>query len=246
MNTLKTAGLAAVALGALSSFGMLKDEEALKAARETLAKMTLEEKTMMLGGSGTMTLAAIPRVGIMKEWTMSDNSSTVRPQMTRWSWDYTQPKTENTKLPSLSALAQTWDTSLAKRHGETLGAEMRERRERGELRVLALRFRVAPVPAVHLRTDRRRVVAHRPLLHDADARNRREGHRAGSAEHHRLLLERHLRKDLARRLQRLVVREHRPRPGRRGNRQRRHHHLECRVFHGRLNYITSAAGASAA
>ena len=127
MNTLKTAGLAAVALGALSSFGMLKDEEALKAARETLAKMTLEEKTMMLGGSGTMTLAAIPRVGIMKEWTMSDNSSTVRPQMTRWSWDYTQPKTENTKLPSLSALAQTWDTSLAKRHGETLGAEMRER-----------------------------------------------------------------------------------------------------------------------
>lgn len=106
---------------------MLNDEEALKVARETLAKMTLEEKVQMLGGSGTMTLSAIPRVGIAREWLMSDNSSTVRPAMHRWDWGYVEPKSENTKLPSLSALAQTWDPRWARRHGEVLGAEMRDR-----------------------------------------------------------------------------------------------------------------------
>ena len=103
------------------------DARAERLAAETLAKMTLEEKTMLLGGSGTMTIAAFPRLGITNEWTMSDNSSTVRPQMGRWDWAYVEPKTANTKLPSLSALAQTWDRSWARRHGETLGAEMRAR-----------------------------------------------------------------------------------------------------------------------
>ena len=88
MNTtlLKTAMAALAVSAAAGAQAMLTDDEALKAARETLAKMTLEEKTMLLGGSGTMTLAAIPRVGITKEWTMSDNSSTVRPAMNRWNW----------------------------------------------------------------------------------------------------------------------------------------------------------------
>lgn len=127
MNRLKFGLLIAQAACCLGAQAMLDDESALKAARETLAKMTLEEKTMLLGGSGTMTLAAIPRVGITKEWTMSDNSSTVRPAMNRWDWGYTNPKSVNTKLPSLSALAQTWDVAWARRHGEVLGAEMRDR-----------------------------------------------------------------------------------------------------------------------
>lgn len=126
MNT-KVLTTTCAVLAAFSASAMLDDEEALKLARETLGKMTLEEKVLLTGGSGTMTIAAIPRVGIMKEWTMSDNSSTVRPEMDRWSWDYVQPKTENTKLPSLSALAQTWDVEWARKHGEVLGAEMRDR-----------------------------------------------------------------------------------------------------------------------
>jgi len=118
---------AATLYASLPVFGMLSDDEAYEAARKVLAQMTLEEKTMLLGGSGTMTLAAIPRVGISNEWTMSDNSSTVRPAMSRWGWDYAPPLAENTKLPSLSALAQTWDVAWARRHGEVLGAEMRAR-----------------------------------------------------------------------------------------------------------------------
>jgi beta-glucosidase len=126
MNT-KTAFAVAAAFGSLACFAMLDDATASKAARETLAKMTLEEKVLLTGGSGTMTLSAIPRVGIAKEWTMSDNSSTVRPQMKRWDWGYTDPRSENTKLPSLSALASTWDPEMARLHGEVLGAEMRDR-----------------------------------------------------------------------------------------------------------------------
>ena len=125
--TLKMTMAALAVSAATGARAMLTDDEALKAARETLAKMTLEEKTMLTAGSGTMTIAAIPRVGIMSEWTMSDNSSTVRPQLSRTGWDYTQPKAANTKLPSLSALAQTWDVAWARRHGEVLGAEMRDR-----------------------------------------------------------------------------------------------------------------------
>ena len=126
-TTLKMALTALAVSAATGAKAMLTDEEALKQARAILAKMTLEEKTMLLGGSGTMTIAAFPRLGITNEWTMSDNSSTVRPQMGRWDWAYVEPKTANTKLPSLSALAQTWDRSWARRHGETLGAEMRAR-----------------------------------------------------------------------------------------------------------------------
>ena len=44
----------ALALGCLfvvpSALAMLSDEDAIRAARETLAKMTLEEKNMLLGG----------------------------------------------------------------------------------------------------------------------------------------------------------------------------------------------------
>ncbi len=123
----KTTFAVAAAFGSLACFAMLDDAAALKAAQETLAKMTLEEKVKLTGGSGTMTLSAIPRVGIQKEWTMSDNSSTVRPEMKRWDWGYTEPRSENTKLPSLSALAETWDVEMARLHGEVLGAEMRDR-----------------------------------------------------------------------------------------------------------------------
>ena len=127
LNCKKTSAIALYVALAANAFAMLNDDEALAAARATLAKMTLEEKTQMCAGSGTMTLPAIPRVGIDREWTMSDNSSTVRAAMDRWSWNYVNPKAENTKLPSLSALAQTWDVEWARRHGEVLGMAIHDR-----------------------------------------------------------------------------------------------------------------------
>ncbi len=127
MNMKLVVAAVAAAVCASSAFAMLDNEEALAAARATLAKMTLEEKNLLVAGSGTMTIAAIPRVGITNEWWMSDNSSTVRPRLSRWSWAYEEPKAANTKLPALTALAQTWDVEWARKHGELLGSECRAR-----------------------------------------------------------------------------------------------------------------------
>ena len=119
--------LSATVLCAFAAQAMLDDDEALSAAREALSRLTLREKTMLLAGSGTMTLAPVPGAATDREWTMSDSSSTVRASLERWGWGYVEPQEENTKLPSLSALAQTWDVEWARKHGEVLGAECRDR-----------------------------------------------------------------------------------------------------------------------
>ena len=89
--------------------------------------MTLEEKVSLCAGSGTMSLPAIPRVGIDAEWQMSDNSQTVRADMERWTWDCISTNDEATVLPNLSALASTWNTGLASRYGHVMGEQARAR-----------------------------------------------------------------------------------------------------------------------
>lgn len=104
------------------------DAEALTRARERLARMTLDEKASLCGGSGTMSLPAVPRVGITNEWQFSDSSHTVRATMDRWSWAYAHPEEDrSTVLPTLNALACTWNTGLAGRFGDVLGSEARAR-----------------------------------------------------------------------------------------------------------------------
>ena len=112
------------ALGATVSFALVDDDAALKRARETLAKMTLEEKALLCGGNGTMTLSAIPRVGIMDEWTFADSSHTVRGNVQRWDWGYDNSTNDfSTVLPTCAALASTWNVDLAREHGDVLGGE---------------------------------------------------------------------------------------------------------------------------
>ena len=106
----------------------VSDGEALRLARETLAKLTLEEKVSLCAGNGTFTLNAIPHAGIPDEWYFSDNSSTVNAEMNRWTWGASGATgDESTVLPSMSALASTWDVALARAHGDVLGAEAAHR-----------------------------------------------------------------------------------------------------------------------
>ncbi|MCR5413337.1 MAG: glycoside hydrolase family 3 C-terminal domain-containing protein [Kiritimatiellae bacterium] len=125
---MKNSVAAAVAfLGALAAFAGTSDPAAMEKAREILSKMTLEEKVSLCAGSGTMTLPAVPRVGIDREWTMSDSSHTVRADMERWTFKCRSSGDEATVLPTLSALASTWNTDLAERFGHVIGREARAR-----------------------------------------------------------------------------------------------------------------------
>jgi beta-glucosidase len=103
------------------------DENALARARDILARMTLEEKVLLCAGNGSMTMSAIPRVGIDRELQYADTSHTVRGNMERWDWGCTDTGDESTVLPTLSALAATWDVDLATRFGHVMGEQARAR-----------------------------------------------------------------------------------------------------------------------
>ena len=108
--------------------GAVSDDDALSQARAALAKLSLEEKVSLCAGNGTFTLNAIPHAGIKEEWYFSDNSSTVNAEMNRWTWGASGAKgDESTMLPSMSALASTWNVELARAHGDVLGSEAAHR-----------------------------------------------------------------------------------------------------------------------
>ena len=110
------------------SAALLDDAAAERLARETLAKMTLDEKVSLTGGSATMFLAAVPRVGISNEWAMSDCSHAVKPEHERIGFGYVKGIDDRcTALAPLSALASTWNPRLAALHGRVMGEQMRAR-----------------------------------------------------------------------------------------------------------------------
>ena len=128
-NGTKAALAAAVAATVLAAgaAGNAADRAARAKAEEILAKLTLEEKVLLCAGNGSMSMSAIPRVGITNEWQFSDSSHTVRGNMERWDWGCKDTGDESTVLPTLSALASTWDVSLAARFGHVMGEEARAR-----------------------------------------------------------------------------------------------------------------------
>ncbi|MEI6279535.1 MAG: glycoside hydrolase family 3 C-terminal domain-containing protein [Verrucomicrobiae bacterium] len=99
-----------------------------KVAGEILSKMTLEEKVSLCRGVSTMSVNAIPRVGLKDEFTMSDGPHTVRPDLNRGSFAPVGGNDDfSTSLPPLSALAATWDPAMATKFGHVLGLEARDR-----------------------------------------------------------------------------------------------------------------------
>ena len=104
------------------------DPEALRRAERALAGLSLEEKVALLAGNGTMSIAAQPRIGLADEFWFSDGPHTVRPELDRHTFNSANRTDDQaTVLPTLSALAATWDLGLARRFGELLGREARDR-----------------------------------------------------------------------------------------------------------------------
>jgi len=98
-----------------------------KRATDLLRRMTLEEKAIMLSGSGWMESAPIPRLGI-PAINMTDGPMGVR------SWLGSSAitsaanavvKIEASSFPSGIAMAATWDTDLVQREGQAIAQEVK-------------------------------------------------------------------------------------------------------------------------
>ena len=85
-------------------------DKAEKIADQILSKMTLEEKISLCHGNSTMSINAIPRVGLRHEFWMSDGPNTVNEEVNRQDGQSAgRTDDQSTALPTLSALAATWD-----------------------------------------------------------------------------------------------------------------------------------------
>ena len=89
--------------------------------------MTLEEKIAMLHGKGTFTSAGAKRLGI-PDLTSADGPLGIREEIMNDGWGTAKWTTDSaTFFPNGSALAATWNPSLAYRYGESMGEEARAR-----------------------------------------------------------------------------------------------------------------------
>ena len=94
---------------------------------EYLEKMSLEEKVAMCHGDSKFNSAGVPRYGI-EELAMTDGPHGIRPEYRRDEWVCLDREEDKcTYLPTESALAATFNPSLARKFGETLGSEARYR-----------------------------------------------------------------------------------------------------------------------
>jgi len=106
-------------------------DPAVDLANKLLGQLTLEEKVSLCAGDGTMSLNAIPKIGLTERFWMSDGPNNVRPDLGDLDYSHAKPDTDpseqSTSFPRLSALTMSWDRDLARQYGRALGEEARAR-----------------------------------------------------------------------------------------------------------------------
>lgn len=113
-----TAGVCVFVLGVWALEGAPIDEAALERARVTLEKLSLEDKVALCADAGAASYPAILPAGIMKSWNFYGFPGKAEK-------DEDGFEAEVTFLPSMSALASTWNTALAEAAGDVIGAQAR-------------------------------------------------------------------------------------------------------------------------
>lgn len=94
---------------------------------DALSQMTLAEKVNLCHATSKFYSPGVPRLGIPGLWS-SDGPHGVRMEMAAQSWDYAYWSQDScTAFPSLTCLAATWNTDLARLYGTALGEEARFR-----------------------------------------------------------------------------------------------------------------------
>lgn len=94
---------------------------------DALSRMTLEEKVALCHGQGKFSSAGVRRLGIPELW-WSDGPHGVRAEVNWNNWGNADWKNDSsTVFPALTALASTWNPSLAGLYGKSVGEEARYR-----------------------------------------------------------------------------------------------------------------------
>jgi beta-glucosidase len=94
---------------------------------QLISQMTLEEKINMIHASGIFSSGGVPRLGI-PDFRMSDGPCGIRMEIKKEDWSPAGWNNDNgTYFPAQTALAATWDTSLARAFGIALGQESKIR-----------------------------------------------------------------------------------------------------------------------
>ncbi|MGO4757131.1 glycoside hydrolase family 3 N-terminal domain-containing protein, partial [Streptomyces sp. 2MCAF27] len=97
----------------------MAETDRTRAVEEALAALDLDTKTWLLAGQDMWSLPALPEIGLAS-LVMSDGPIGVRG--VRWTAD-----DPSIALPSPTALAATWDPTLARRAGNLLAQEARRK-----------------------------------------------------------------------------------------------------------------------
>ena len=107
--------------------GVSRSESVEAEVERLLGELTLEEKVSLCHANGKFTIAGVSRLGIKEMW-MSDGPHGVREEISRDSWKSAGWSNDHaTYLPTLTAVAASFDPEMARLHGSVLGAEARER-----------------------------------------------------------------------------------------------------------------------
>ncbi len=90
---------------------------------DALQRMTLREKIRVIHAQSKFSSAGVPRLGLPDFWT-DDGPHGVRPDVLWDEWEQAgQTNDSCVAFPALSCLAASWNTSLARAYGRSLGEE---------------------------------------------------------------------------------------------------------------------------
>ncbi|MBQ1637917.1 MAG: glycoside hydrolase family 3 C-terminal domain-containing protein [Bacteroidales bacterium] len=94
-----------------------------------LAQMTVEEKVALTHAQSKFSSAGVPRLGIPEVW-CTDGPHGIRAEVLWDEWDQAGWTSDScTAFPALTALAASWDPSLAELYGVSIGEEARYRKK---------------------------------------------------------------------------------------------------------------------
>ena len=97
--------------------------------QDILSQLTLEEKVAMVHAQSKFSSPGVPRLGIPEIW-MSDGPHGVRPEIKWDDWSHAGWTNDSTTaFPALTALAASFNPTLAGEYGKALGEEARYRKK---------------------------------------------------------------------------------------------------------------------